>query len=989
MLRRSPQTDKEPVRLAYFDNFKGILISLVVLGHFLYAYSGSGGPVLARIITPIIYTFHMPAFVFISGFFSKSRQSSNFRSLARLASAYLIFNGLLLVYNLFTGTGISLLTPLYSAWYLAALIVWRLAVRFFGRQKHLFAFSVLFALLAGFWPEISNQFAMGRIIAFFPFFLLGFRLDKTVFFLFSSCRKKSVYILGAVLAAAGLSCAYYLAGSGAISLEMMLMSPYKSFYDALARASLFLLALLIIAAMMLMMPSKKIPLIAKWGKNSLAVYVAHRPVTLLFALLLPLSSYNRLVFGAACAASAATLVLFGSDRFAHALERLLDIFTAALCSANDIGNRRRQRALSAAAIFAVCIMLVNPVMNLTGQLKGGESEQKAEDVIYPVMDRETLDQLKSDIKITFSGDLILLMDQVKDGYDETSGLYNFDEQFAYAKKYFEQADYSIGIFEGPLAGEKAGYSEGNYDDGLTLRLNYPDAYASAVKKAGIDFVSLANNHLLDKGPKAVPRTLGVLDRAGLSHTGAYRNADEKKKVTLVDVKGLKIAVLSYTYGCNYYTEDELFNENPDITSVICDPESPYFASAKKAVLEDFDRAKKEKPDLIAVIPHMGEQFVHTTNVFQDTWNDIFIEAGADLVLGDHAHAVQPMEYRTVKTQTGAGRALVINCPGNFVNSYTEHDGDATAITEIYLDPEDGTVEGCSIVPMMTQGMYKGQYRALPIADIMKNTALSKTMSKQEFNRAKEVQKIVTKVMLGCTVTCDQLQDRYYFLPDGYRRQEVWPLQISAEEKTSPLYKVLSNAKKVCFSGDSLTEGTKNGGYGWYEPMMAAFPGVQAVKKAWGGSTSVILLEKRDELIQAAADVYVIAVGTNDVRYRDSRQCAMDAKAFVSNLDALRSAVAGKNRGAVFVFIAPWMSLDFDTVSKLKTGEKNDMLLQYTDALKKYCAGNGCLFVDPNPAIRQKLMREPYSDYLLDAIHPNAGSGIELYSSAVIGYQSSS
>lgn len=212
------------------------------------------------------------------------------------------------------------------------------------------------------------------------------------------------------------------------------------------------------------------------------------------------------------------------------------------------------------------------------------------------------------------------------------------------------------------------------------------------------------------------------------------------------------------------------------------------------------------------------------------------------------------------------------------------------------------------------------------------------------------------------------------------------MKIDASDKTSPLYELLSNAQKVCFSGDSVTEGTKNGGYGWYEPMMAAFPQATAIKTAWGGSTSAVLLEKREELIRAGADVYIIAIGTNDVRYRDSELCVMDAAAFIANLDELRSAVLEKNKGAVFVFIAPWMSLDFDTVSKLETSAKNTMLAQYTAALKKYCVGNGCLFIDPNPALKRTLTREPYSEYLLDYIHPNADKGIELYSSAVLSGQ---
>jgi len=974
----------ESERLAYFDNFKGLLISLVVLGHYLYAYAGTAPLNLAGTITGIIYTFHMPAFAFVSGFFSKSSRSAGARSLFKLLSAYLIFNTLMLLYHyLFVGGAISLLTPMYSNWYLLALVAWRLSAKYFGRQKYLLVFSAAIALLAGFWPEISNIFSVGRIITFFPFFLIGYRIDKNLLPLLARSRKKFVYFLGTILLTGCMAASYYLVKSGIVTLDISLMGAYKSGFQSGARAAVLLLALFYITALLMLIPVKKIPVLAKWGRNSLAIYLAHRLFTLMFTLVFPAPSYSSWVFAAACAASAATLVVLSLDRISLALDKILEAASGALTGANDYKNKARQRALATVAVFALCVMMLNPAALLAGKISQSGKTGNPSDPIYPVLSGKTLESLRSDVKITFSGDLILLMDQVKDGRNKTTGRYNYDPQFEYAKKYFAQADYSIGVFEGPLAGEEAGYTDSNYYDGFPVHLNYPDAFAAAVKKAGIDYVSLANNHLLDKGTKGALRTLDVLDRFQLRHTGSYRNEKEKSTVSVVNVKGLKIAVLSYTYGCNYYTEDYLFDKNPNATSAICDPESKYFSKAKEAVLRDFERARQEKPDIIAVIPHMGAQFVHTTNEYQRTWNDIFIEAGADLILGDHAHAVQPIEYRTAKTVKGDRHSLIINCPGNFVNSYTDYDGDATAIVEIYLHPKTGAVQGCSVIPMMTQGMNNGQYRALPVSDIMNSPALAKTLGKQDVARAKEVQKIVTASMLGCPITYGQLQDRYYFLPDGYHRQKVQPMELTDFDKNSPLYELLSNAKSVCFTGDSLTEGTKNGGYGWYEPMMASFPNVKVIKKAWGGSTSAVLLEHNEELANAAADAYVVAIGTNDVRYRDSKICAMDAQSFIKNVDTLRTAVLEKNKGAVFVFVAPWMSLDSDSVSKLATNEKNAMLAEYTAALKKYCAGNACLFIDPNPVLRKTLAREHNSEYLLDYIHPNTGKGIELYSSAVL------
>lgn len=93
-----------------------------------------------------------------------------------------------------------------------------------------------------------------------------------------------------------------------------------------------------------------------------------------------------------------------------------------------------------------------------------------------------------------------------------------------------------------------------YHDGKELYLNFPDEFASAVKDAGFDLVTTANNHLLDRGSDGALRTLDVLDNIGLDHTGSYRSIEEKNnsRVKLVTVEGIKFAVLSYTCGINNY-----------------------------------------------------------------------------------------------------------------------------------------------------------------------------------------------------------------------------------------------------------------------------------------------------------------------------------------------------------------------------------------------------------------------------------------------------
>ena len=162
-------------RIPYWDNVKFILIFLVVLGHFLYSREDLR---LVKLLTLGIYTFHMPAFAFVSGFLSKSWTRENLPKklpeLARLAIAYVVFNGIFILYAAYVGSEVNLIYPYYSFWYILALCVWRLTVGYVGSFALGLPLSILAALLVGFWGDAGNAFAFGRTIAFYPFFLAGY-----------------------------------------------------------------------------------------------------------------------------------------------------------------------------------------------------------------------------------------------------------------------------------------------------------------------------------------------------------------------------------------------------------------------------------------------------------------------------------------------------------------------------------------------------------------------------------------------------------------------------------------------------------------------------------------------------------------------------------------------------------------------------------------------------------------------------------------------
>ena len=130
----------------------------------------------------------------------------------------------------------------------------------------------------------------------------------------------------------------------------------------------------------------------------------------------------------------------------------------------------------------------------------------------------------------------------------------------------------------------------------------------------------------------------------------------------------------------------------------------------------------------------------------------------------------------------------------------------------------------------------------------------------------------------------------------------------------------------------------------------------------------------------------MAVGTNDVRYRDKNICAMTPEEYVENLAKLRNGILEKIPDAKFVFIASWTSTDGDFVSALPFDEKIKLNNAYTSALKNWCIAQGELFINPNPYIDERLKVFPHKDFLVDFIHPNADKGVKLYAAAALSYK---
>lgn len=181
-----------------FDNYKAILIFLVIVSHFTdLCYTNNG---FLYAVKWIIVSFHMPAFIFISGYFSK-RQASLRTLIQKLLVPYLVYE--CVYYFLYTlildrQTGLYLLYPKFSLWYILALFIWRLTAPYVKKIPGYMAVAIAAGLLIGLSGMKDNFLTLPRILVYYPFFLAGTQIDRAFFDRFRNRRAQ-------LLSAAGLT----------------------------------------------------------------------------------------------------------------------------------------------------------------------------------------------------------------------------------------------------------------------------------------------------------------------------------------------------------------------------------------------------------------------------------------------------------------------------------------------------------------------------------------------------------------------------------------------------------------------------------------------------------------------------------------------------------------------------------------------------------------------------------------------------------------
>ncbi|WP_026692260.1 acyltransferase family protein [Peribacillus kribbensis] len=264
----------------FFDNAKFILMVLVVFGHLLRTYIENNEIVYT--LYKVIYTFHMPGFILVSGFFAKGIYEKGYagKLTKKLILPYVIFQIIYTIYYYYlynkNEITFNLFNPQWALWFLLSLFCWNLALPLFARitpWKGL-GLSLALALGVGYFDGISNYLSLSRTFVFFPIFLLGYHLGREDIKKLMNNKAR----LFSFLAFAVVFTWFYLDKN--VDYKWLLGSkPYSeleqiSIFSMFKRLGLYGLSMMMVLSFFSFVPNKK-HFFTNFGKQTLYVYLLH------------------------------------------------------------------------------------------------------------------------------------------------------------------------------------------------------------------------------------------------------------------------------------------------------------------------------------------------------------------------------------------------------------------------------------------------------------------------------------------------------------------------------------------------------------------------------------------------------------------------------------------------------------------------------------------------------------------------------------------
>ncbi len=300
------------------------------------------------------------------------------------------------------------------------------------------------------------------------------------------------------------------------------------------------------------------------------------------------------------------------------------------------------------------------------------------------------------VRMRAVGDIMFCQTQLV--YAKDSG-YDFHNQFEMIADQLADADFTMGNMEGTIGKYKKSQYSGY------PQFNAPDVALAPLKDYGIDFLTLANNHMLDRWSGGVENTVNNVEKYGFAHVGAYRTKAEKAGTVICEVGGIKFGFMAYTHTTNSMENRGVDKEAVDLV--------PYISKAD--FKGDVKKLRDAGAEVIIAWPHWGAEYVREPDSSQKKYAKQLAEAGVDIIIGSHAHEVQPMGFQSVTVDGVEKQVLTMFCMGNFISDHVIQYTDNGLILDFTVNEQPGgrfTVDNVGYIPTYTW-KQDGAVKVLP------------------------------------------------------------------------------------------------------------------------------------------------------------------------------------------------------------------------------------------------------------------------------------
>ena len=311
-------------------------------------------------------------------------------------------------------------------------------------------------------------------------------------------------------------------------------------------------------------------------------------------------------------------------------------------------KRRRKIRIDKICIFIVILVIIsggiyygyNKLFVIDNSNNDNENNITEEDKSYS-------------IDLLMVGD-VLIHDRLYTSMKTSDG-YDFRPALTYIKDIVKDYDLAYYNQETILGGSEIGLS--SYPS-----FNSPYEVGDAMIDAGFNLVSLATNHTLDRGEKAITNSINYWNgKNDVLTAGSYLSSEDRNKINIREVNNITYTMLNYTYGTNGIKvpsgKDYLVNVWP------CNGSNPSYDSEyqeyKRIVKEDVERVR-DKVDLLIVAMHWGVEYTHTPTAYQIDMANYLESLGVNIIIGTHPHVVMPITF--------INDTLVIYSLGNFLSA---------------------------------------------------------------------------------------------------------------------------------------------------------------------------------------------------------------------------------------------------------------------------------------------------------------------------------